>query len=429
MVFSKKSIFAIRNPGGFLIRLRLIVIFCLALFSSVVALTQANDDAKPLPTIADKTKQLKKLDGFFPVYWDERKGKIWLEISRWNAEFLFLDSLPAGIGSNDIGLDRGQLGEGRVVEFERIGPRVLLKQLNLNYRASSENPAERRSVEDAFAQSVLWGFEVAAEDNDRVLVDATAFFMSDAHHVDRDAQENQAGDVQVRGVALGNLPRQHEEFSPEHRSRGDPHLRPRQRRTRQVGAGRDARSQRHHRARALFLRAASGQQLPAARLRSALRLHSTLVRRLQRSRWPTARAALHPSPSPGEERSNRRGQRSGEAHRLLPRSRHARADSFGAAGRRELVEPGVRSGRVSQCLSRRDAARRTPIPWMSATTTFSGCIARRAAGRTARPSSIRERARSSRATSRSARCAHGRTTSSSRDCWRPTNRVSPLTRG
>ncbi len=166
-----------------MIRLRLVVFFCLVFLSSVAGFAQATDDAKPLPTIADKTKQFKKLDGFFPIYWDEHKGRVWLEVSRWNTEFLFLDSLPAGIGSNDIGLDRGQLGEGRVVEFERVGPRVLLKQLNLSYRASSDNPAERRSVQDAFAQSVLWGFEVAAEENDRVLVDATAFFMSDAHHV------------------------------------------------------------------------------------------------------------------------------------------------------------------------------------------------------------------------------------------------------
>jgi hypothetical protein len=191
-------IFMIRNPGGFLIRLRLFAACCLAFLFSVGAFAQANtDDAKPLPTIADKTKQFKKLDGFFPVYWDERKGKVWLEISRWSSEFLFLDSLPAGIGSNDIGLDRGQLGEGRVVEFERVGPRVLLKQLNLNYRASSDNPAERRSVQDAFAQSVLWGFEVAAEENDRVLVDATAFFMSDAHHVAETLKKTKQGTFKI----------------------------------------------------------------------------------------------------------------------------------------------------------------------------------------------------------------------------------------
>ncbi len=166
-----------------MIRLRALLIVCLALLASIAGFAQTHEDDKPLPTIADKTKSFKKLDGYFPLYWEERKGKLWLEISRWNSEFLFLDSLPAGIGSNDIGLDRGQLGEGRVVEFQRVGPRVLLKEINLNFRSSSDNPAEKRSVEDAFAQSVLWGFEVGAEENGRVLVDATSFFMSDAHHV------------------------------------------------------------------------------------------------------------------------------------------------------------------------------------------------------------------------------------------------------
>ncbi len=121
-------------------RFRLLAIVCLTLLSSFAAFAQSHDDDKPVPTITDKTKSFKKLDGYFPIYWDDRKGKLWLEISRWNSEFLFLDSLPAGIGSNDIGLDRGQLGEGRVVEFQRVGPRVLLKQMNLNFRASCRQP-------------------------------------------------------------------------------------------------------------------------------------------------------------------------------------------------------------------------------------------------------------------------------------------------
>lgn len=142
----------------------------------------AQDD-KPLPTIADKTAKFHKLPGYFNLYWDDRHGKLWLEIDRWDTEFLFLDSLPAGIGSNDIGLDRGQLGDGRVVKFQRIGPKVLLTEVNYGFRASSQNPAERRAVEDAFAQSVLWGGEVAAEEDGHALVDATSFFLADAHHV------------------------------------------------------------------------------------------------------------------------------------------------------------------------------------------------------------------------------------------------------
>ena len=163
-----------------------------------IALAQTSDENnKPLPSIAEKTKQFRKIDGYFPLYWDEHKGKLWLEISRWNTEFLFLDALPAGIGSNDIGLDRGQLGEGRVVRFVRSGPKVLLEQINLRYRSTSDNPAERRSVQDAFAQSVLWGFEVAAEENGNVLVDATAFFQSDAHHVAETLKQTKQGNFKV----------------------------------------------------------------------------------------------------------------------------------------------------------------------------------------------------------------------------------------
>jgi hypothetical protein len=140
-------------------------------------------DSKPLPSIAEKTGSMRKLPGLFNLYWDDREGRLWLEIDKWDTEVLFLESLQAGIGSNDIGLDRGQVGQGRVVKFDRVGPKALLTQVNYDFRATSDNPAEQRAVKDAFAQSVIWGFEVGAIDGDRVLVDATAFYLHDAHHV------------------------------------------------------------------------------------------------------------------------------------------------------------------------------------------------------------------------------------------------------
>ena len=130
-------------------------------------------------TIEECTAGMRKLDGYFPLYWDERAGALWLEIPRFDAEFLYVTGLAAGLGSNDIGLDRGAPGEERVVRFERVGPKVLLVQPNLTFRSSSANPAERRSVEDSFARSVLWGFTVGAESNARVLVNATDFFVRD----------------------------------------------------------------------------------------------------------------------------------------------------------------------------------------------------------------------------------------------------------
>jgi Met-zincin/Domain of unknown function (DUF5117) len=134
-----------------------------------------------IPSIEDRTAGMQKLDGYFPIYWEERTGNLYLEIPRFDTPVLYATGLAAGLGSNDIGLDRGQEGAGKIVSFERVGPRILMVQGNENFRSSSANPAERRSVEDSFAKSVLWGFAVAAESNDRVLVDATDFFLRDGH--------------------------------------------------------------------------------------------------------------------------------------------------------------------------------------------------------------------------------------------------------
>jgi acetamidase/formamidase len=133
--------------------------------------------------IAEKTGKLAKVDGFLPLYWDEATGKVWMEIPRFDREFLYQVSLTTGVGSNPIGLDRGQLGSTKVVAFRRVGPKVLLEEPNYRFRALSDNSDERASVEQSFARSVLWGFKVEAEEVGRVLVDASAFFSRDAHGV------------------------------------------------------------------------------------------------------------------------------------------------------------------------------------------------------------------------------------------------------
>ena len=138
-----------------------------------------------VPTVEDRISGLKKIDGYFPLYWEERTGSMLLEIPRFDSEFLFSTGLSAGLGSNDLGLDRGQGGQGRIVTFQRVGPRVMLVQGNQSFRSSSKNPLERRSVEDSFAKSVLWGFTVAAESNGKVLVDATEFLLRDIHGAGR----------------------------------------------------------------------------------------------------------------------------------------------------------------------------------------------------------------------------------------------------
>ncbi len=134
-------------------------------------------------TVAQKIAGMERKDGLFPLDWDAKAGKLYLEIPDHTGDVLLLDHIPYGIGSNDIGLDRGQLGEGRLVHFTHVGGKVLLIQPNMAYRSSAADPDERIAVTESFAESVLWGFKVEAEEPGRVLVDATEFFLRDSHGV------------------------------------------------------------------------------------------------------------------------------------------------------------------------------------------------------------------------------------------------------
>ncbi|HEV8589953.1 MAG TPA: zinc-dependent metalloprotease, partial [Pyrinomonadaceae bacterium] len=168
----------------------------LMLSANLLAQPRPSGETKPA-SISEKVATMQKFTGYFPFYWDAKAGKIWLEIDKWNSEFLYVEALPAGVGSNDLGLDRGELGQSYVVRFERIGPKVLLIASNEGYRANSDNADERRAVRDAFAESTLWGFEVAAEDGARALVDATNFYLRDVHSVPGTLQRSQQGQFRL----------------------------------------------------------------------------------------------------------------------------------------------------------------------------------------------------------------------------------------
>lgn len=146
-------------------------------------------------TIAEKTAGMQKLDGYLPLYWDNKNGKIFMEIERFNSEFLYQISLSTGAGLNELSLDRSEPGSTHIVSFERVGPKILMIETNYGFRALNGDQNEKRSVEDSFPKSVLWGFKVEAseETNEgihketnkgtRVLVDATAFFLQDMQGV------------------------------------------------------------------------------------------------------------------------------------------------------------------------------------------------------------------------------------------------------
>jgi Met-zincin/Domain of unknown function (DUF5117) len=166
---------------------RFAIVVCLVSLVAAAAATQglAQGARRPgneqIASIEEKTSGLKKIDGFFPLYLDDAGGRLLLEIPRLDTEVLYSTGLATGLGSNDIGLDRGILTGSRIVKFERVGQKVLMVQPNYQFRALTSNPAEAKTVRDAFARSVLWGFPVAASTGDRVLVDFTDYLVRDAN--------------------------------------------------------------------------------------------------------------------------------------------------------------------------------------------------------------------------------------------------------
>jgi hypothetical protein len=165
---------------------------CLILLSGL-----QNALAEDVSSIDEKVKDLLHMDGFFDLFWDRQKGQLLLRIDNMGDEFIYQSSLARGIGSNDLGLDRGQLGATRLVEFYRSGPKVLMIENNLAYRANSRRPAEQAAVESSFARSVVWGFEVIAETDGSVLVDATEFILRDSHGVSTWLSRAQQGTYKI----------------------------------------------------------------------------------------------------------------------------------------------------------------------------------------------------------------------------------------
>ncbi|MBU3023197.1 zinc-dependent metalloprotease [Aestuariibacter sp. A3R04] len=144
------------------------------------------------PSVSEFTQSMSAYDGYIPFYYDESSDKIYLRINKLDTEMLLLTSLPQGVGSNDIGLDRGQLGMTQVIKFERHGNKVLMKALNTRYRSETANTSEQASIDEAFADSVLAGFSVKAASGDEVVIDYTPYLLSDVHGVgDRLARRKQ----------------------------------------------------------------------------------------------------------------------------------------------------------------------------------------------------------------------------------------------
>jgi len=157
--------------------------------------------AQKATSYAEFIKDKQHHQGYFSFYLEEQTGNVFLEIANFEQEFLFQSSLPHGVGSNDIGLDRGQLGDTRLVRFERVGDKVFLRQLNTYYRANSDNELEQQAIDEAFASSIIWGFTVShtSADSRKTLIDYTPFLLSDIHNLAEQLKSAKQGNYQIDG--------------------------------------------------------------------------------------------------------------------------------------------------------------------------------------------------------------------------------------
>ncbi|MFK8017533.1 MAG: zinc-dependent metalloprotease [Gammaproteobacteria bacterium] len=175
-----------------MIKNSLIVVATLALCSSFFAVPSGAADVPENDAGASVTTY-----GFIDFMWRENEGKLWLAIDEFDQPMIYQSSLARGVGSNDIGLDRGQLGSTAMVSFVRVGPKVLLMEHNVRYRAPSSNPFEQQAIDESFAQSVLWGFNVAQQEGERVWIDATEFAQRDAHGLAQSLAQQEHGTFSV----------------------------------------------------------------------------------------------------------------------------------------------------------------------------------------------------------------------------------------
>ena len=148
-------------------------------------------------TIKSFTQNFEKKEGFLNYYWDNNKGRVYLEVKNLNQEMIYVNYLSAGVGSNDIGLDRGQIGGTRIIKFIKMGPKILMVQPNYKYRAVSNNQEEVKSVEDAFAKSTLWGFTVIASDKNKYLIDISDFVVRDSHRISQRLIQRKQGSFKI----------------------------------------------------------------------------------------------------------------------------------------------------------------------------------------------------------------------------------------
>lgn len=153
----------------------------------------APEPAVQATPVAHGVTGLARTDGYLPFYWDAARGRVLIEVPIFDQDILYYVSAATGPGSVESPFDRGII-KSLVIHFERVGPRVLVNQINLAYRAPAGNAARAEGVANSFPTSVLASLPIESEEGGKVIVDATSLFMRDAGDVQADLRRARLGD-------------------------------------------------------------------------------------------------------------------------------------------------------------------------------------------------------------------------------------------
>ncbi len=172
----------------------LVLVLMIVIFSAKAQSKKGKNNLKQKISITEQSTSYK---GFFDFYYHDSSDKVYLKVPKSEQQFLYVNSLSQGIGNNDIGLDRGQLGNERIVYFSKAGDKLLLIQPNLRYRSTSDNLLEQRSIKEAFAKSVLFGFPIVEILEGAYIIDLTPFLLQDTHGVSKRLKQLKEGAYKI----------------------------------------------------------------------------------------------------------------------------------------------------------------------------------------------------------------------------------------
>ena len=136
---------------------------------------------------------LSKAEGFIPFYWDAEDGKVLLEVPAFDEDVLYYVSAATNPGSVQVGMDRGVIYTA-VIHFVRSGDKVVVNQINTDFRALNGSAATAQGTIDSFPTSVLAVLPVVSDSGGKVVVDGTPLFMRDAGYVAARMKRSGQGD-------------------------------------------------------------------------------------------------------------------------------------------------------------------------------------------------------------------------------------------